>query len=79
MNNLIPIHFFIKLLNKMANSFFPQWDFFYGTEEVTSSISNDKPGCKTNDSFYETVFSVTSVDYLSIPCLNIKSAKNEVK
>ncbi len=27
-NKLIAIHFFIKMLNKLANSFFPQWDFF---------------------------------------------------
>ncbi len=34
MNNLFAIHFFMKMLNKLANSFFLQWDFFYGTEEV---------------------------------------------
>jgi hypothetical protein len=35
MNNLIAIHFLIKMPYKLANSFFPQWDFFYGTEEVS--------------------------------------------
>ncbi len=34
MNYSIAIHVFIKMLNKLAKSFFPQWDFFYGTEEV---------------------------------------------
>ncbi len=33
-NNLIFIHFCIKMLKNLAKSFFLQWDFFFGMEEV---------------------------------------------
>ena len=33
-SNSISIHIFIKMRNKFDNSFFLQWDFFFGTEEA---------------------------------------------
>jgi hypothetical protein len=40
-SNLISIHFFIKMLNNLAKSFFLQWDFFFGTEEVVFCASRN--------------------------------------
>ena len=34
MKKSIIMHFLMKMLNQQANSFFLQWDFFFGTEEV---------------------------------------------